>query len=114
MKNIFVIVILALLINGCVSVAAIPIGSANYPPHTKNVLVYSSLDDVEKEYEKIAIITAKTGDGDFVGDKTFFDKMKKKAQTIGADAIVFEEQSDSRGYGLISNKSFRVTAIRFK
>jgi hypothetical protein len=120
---ILVNILLLILITGCVSVSVIPLGGASFYPTNKNVIVYYSRDKIEKDYNEIAILTAKTGDADFVSDATMLNKLLEKAWQIGADAIIYEQQAERTAAGgafiggmLIQDTkaSFRVTAIRFK
>ena len=115
-----------MLFNGCVSVNVIPLGDAflgPFPTNQRNVLVYYSRDKIEKDYDEIAILTAKTGDADFVSDDKMLNQLLEKAKLIGAHAIIYEQQSERTAGGgafiggvLVQDTkaSFRVTAIRFK
>lgn len=105
--------LVVLLLTNCVSVTSIPLNSAKYYSPTENVTVFEDESDIDKPYEKIAIITAETGDGWLVGDSEMMSKLITKAQKLGADAIIFKEQARSSGY-YSDVKTFRVTAIKFK
>ena len=122
-KSILVNILLLTLITGCVSVSVIPLGGASFSPTNKNVMVYYSRDKIEKDFDEIAILTAKTGDADFVSDDKMLTQLLVKAKEIGADAIIYEQQAERTAGGgafvggvLIQDTkaSFRVTAIRFK
>ncbi|MCK4899831.1 MAG: hypothetical protein KAS38_13685, partial [Anaerolineales bacterium] len=80
-------------------------GEANAGLYETNVLVYANRSTIDKEFEEIAIITAKV-DADLgtVDDKVTMDKIFREAQMIGAHAVIFEEED---------YQSIRVTAIKF-
>ena len=122
MKRLLIIYCLIMLI-GCVSVNVIPLGGAKFYPTNKKVLVYYNAEKIEKPYDEIAILNAKTTDKDFVSDEAMLEKLLLKAKEIGADAVIYESQSSNKGGPMVlmggmlmqdTHGSFRVIAIRFK
>ena len=115
--------ITTLFMVSCVSVSMIPLGDADFYGSNNRVLVYYSRDKINKEYDEIAILKAKTTDAWLVTDEQMLDKLLEKAKTIGADAIIYESESErsSTGGTFIGNTyvtsskaTFKVVAIRFK
>jgi hypothetical protein len=100
-----ILIIQFLILTSCTTISVIPIGEANAGLYETNVLVYANRSTINKEFEEIAIITAKV-DADFgtVDDKVTMDKILREAQMIGAHAVIFEEED---------YQSIRVTAIKF-
>ena len=90
-----------LLLASCTMVTSIPLGETNLG----KVPVYTETS-LDKEFEEIAIITAKY-DAEFgsMDDTEAMKKVYKEAYTIGADGLIFK--------GSNSN-SLWFTAIRFK
>ena len=122
MKRLLIIYCLTML-SGCVSVNVIPLGGAKFYPTNKKVLVYYNVEKIDKPYDEIAILNAKTTDKDFVSDEAMLEKLLLKAKEIGADAVIYESQSSSKGGPMVlmggmlmqdTHGSFRVIAIRFK
>lgn len=122
MKKIMLISLVSLLFMiNCVSVSVIPLGDSKFYQNNKNILVFSSRASVNRPFKEIAILRANTSDGDFVSDDQMIESIIGKAQEIGADAVIYEEQSERGGGGAFigkvyfqdEHKSFRVTAIRF-
>ena len=99
------LIVSILILTSCTTISVIPVGATDSGLYEEKVPVYVSRNTINKKYEEIAIITGKV-DGDFavVDDSETMDKILKKAQMIGADAVVFEETD---------YQSIRVTAIRF-
>jgi len=102
------ILLLNLVINGCVNVSVIPLGNHELYSHKNNVIVFANRESIKKEFEEIAIILSKS-DAGFVSDNVIMEEIILKAQEIGADAIIFEEDNSSD-----FTQSVRVTAIRYK
>ncbi|MEE9190205.1 MAG: hypothetical protein V3U16_05500 [Candidatus Neomarinimicrobiota bacterium] len=108
--NILIFLIVPFLIlTSCTTISVIPIGDAIFGSHEEKVLVYANRSTINKEYEEIAIITAKV-DAEFgiVDDEATMSKILSRAQSIGAHAVIFEEEDISE-----AAQSIRVTAIRF-
>ena len=105
MSKFNILIIPFLLLTSCTTISVIPIGEANAGLYETNVLVYANRSTINKEFEEIAIITAKV-DADLgtVDDKVTMDKILREAQMIGAHAVIFEEED---------YQSIRVTAIKF-
>lgn len=99
------LIISILILASCTTISVIPIGATNSGLYDGKIPVYVSRNTIDKQFEEIAIITAEV-DGDFtvVDDKVTMDKILKKAQMIGADAVIFEE---------VNYQSMRVTAIKY-
>ncbi len=123
MKYVLILTLSVILLVGCVNVSVIPLGDANFYPTNNRVSICYSRDKIEKDYDEIAIITAKTGDADFVSDDEMLQNILTKAREIGADAVIYEQQTErASGSGAIiggviiqdTSASFRVTAIRYK
>ena len=101
--------VIMLILTSCTTISVIPIGGAIFEPHQQKVLVYANRNTIDKEYEEIAIITAKIDEEfGFIDDKATMDKILNKAQTIGAHAVIFEDEDLSA-----TTQSIRVTAIKF-
>jgi hypothetical protein len=121
---IFPIIFWVLLNNiGCVSVSVIPLGDATFHPTNKNVSIYYSRDKIDKPFDEIAILTAKTTDKDFVSDDKMLENLLLKAKEIGADAIIYESQTEQKGGPMVliggmlaqdTHGKMRAVAIRFK
>ena len=100
------LIISILILTSCTVISVIPVGGSSSGVYQDKIPVYTSRATFDSEYEEIAIITAKY-DAEFgvASDEETMDKILKKAQLVGADAVILEE-SDSQ--------SLRVTAIKFK
>ena len=99
------LIISILVLTSCTTISVIPIGTTNAGLYDGKVPVYVNRNTINKKFEEIAIITGKVdAEFAFVDDSKTMDKILKKAQMIGADAVVFEE---------VDYQSIRVTAIRF-
>jgi len=121
MKKLYFL-ILTIIFSGCVSVGVIPLGDAEFYRTDEEVSIYYSRDQIKDEYEEIAILTAKTSDADVVSDDAMLRHLLLKAQEIGADAIIYENQNERvKGGGYFAygvymqdtKATFRVTAIRY-
>ena len=106
--------ITTLFMVSCVSVSMIPLGDAIFI--NNRVLVYYSRDKINKEYDEIAILKAKTTDAWLVTDEQMLDKLLEKAKTIGADAIIYESESErsSTGGTFIGNTYVTSSKATFK
>ena len=123
MKRLLLTAYCLMMLIGCVSVNVIPLGGAEFYPTDANVLVYYNRDNIEKPYDEIAILNAKTTDKDFVSDEKMLNALLLKAKEIGADAVIYESQSTKKGGPMVliggmlaqdTHGSFRVIAIRYK
>jgi hypothetical protein len=100
-----VLIFILVILTSCTTISVIPIGEADLGLYQSKVLVYANRGTIDKEFEEIAIITAKV-DADFamVDDQETMNQILHEASMIGADAVILEE-SDFQ--------SIRVTAIEF-
>jgi hypothetical protein len=121
-KKIILSLVLSIVIFGCVSVSAIPLGGHSFYRTDKPVATFFSRDQIPQEYVEIAYLNAETGDGDFVRDEKMIAGLIEKALAIGADAIIIES-NDSRSEGgyygngiwaTSTSKSFKCISIRYK
>ena len=96
MKKFVLLFFLSLFI-ACVSTEAIRIGTPTARPVVfwQNVVVYTKADQVLSKYEEIALLTS-TAD-EYITQQGMINSMKKKAGSLGANAIIldaFSEPSD--------------------
>ena len=127
MKKFLLFIVVVSIFTSCVSTKAIylnPDETQKYDPVPwQQVNVYLTEKDVPGEFIKFAIITAEGKEG-VTTEQQMINNLKKKAGSIGADAIILESIKDpgsveraadslSGGLGLGARKG-RAIAIKFK
>ena len=122
-KKIVLTTLTSIILFSCVSVSAIPLGNNTFQRTDNPVSIFYSRDQIPNEYIEIAILNAKTSDGDIVSDETMISKLIEKGKEIGADGLIFESTNERESGGFFTNqgffiqetkKAFRVIAIRYK
>jgi hypothetical protein len=112
-----------LLLGGCINTSAVRLGAPGQyaPVAEQDVKVFLKEEDVEQEFEKLALISAE-GDYSYANDERMINAMKKKAGKLGANAIIlgeFREPSTVEKIadaivGVGGEKTGQVLAIRLK
>lgn len=78
-----------------------------------DITLYFGREDIEKNYKEINIIaTNNFYYGQFFFDEVFMDILKRKAQSIRADAIIFER--DKKDFPNYNKDYLYFTAIQYK
>lgn len=93
-KSAFMIACLMLSATACISTDAVllnPVGQRYYPVAPEQVRIFTSKEELEKyEYVEIAVIKSE-GNTTFSSQKGMIDSIRKKAGSLGANAIVMPE-----------------------
>lgn len=86
-----------LFLGGCVSVQATRIGTPTQyaPVPREQVLVFRSEDEVDRPFERIAVLWVEA-DADVVDQRQMVDAARKKAGRLGANAVVLGEFQDPK------------------
>lgn len=86
-----------LFLGGCINVHATRIGTpTQYAPVPKeHVLVYRSEAEVDRPFERIAMLWVE-GDADITNQREMVDAARKKAGRLGANAVVLGEFQDPK------------------
>ena len=124
MRRIIAVLGLALFATGCISTNAVRLGEPGQkyaPVPESEVRVYLKEEDVEGEFDKLAIINAE-GNYNFANDERMINAMKKKAGQLGANAIILGEFKDPSTVekiadaviGVGGEKTAKVLAIRLR
>ena len=80
--------IAVILVSACVTTDATMLSSKSYPPiDPSEVTIYLSEDDIEGDYEKIAIINAR-GSASYTSESQMYEAVRKKAAEMGANGIL--------------------------
>ena|SRR5690554_2421606 len=113
----------ALMLAGCISTSAIPLGQPNQYPAVRpeDVQVFLREADVKVEFDKVAIIEAE-GNYTVASNERMINAMKKKAAKQGANAIILDEFKDPSTaekiadavLGVGGEKTGKILAIRLK
>jgi len=91
MKNIFLPILLAIFVSGCVQTQATMLSGETYPPTLESeVVIYLSEEEIPGEFKKIAIINAQ-GESGWTNESQMYNAAKKRAAKIGAHGILIEE-----------------------
>jgi hypothetical protein len=87
--------IAAILLGACTTTSAVLLGgSGTYPElNPAEVRVFLRERDVPAEYERIALVTAKS-DAGWTDETDLIRAMRKRAAKLGANAIIIGEISD--------------------
>lgn len=89
------ITLIALLLGACTTTGAVLLGGAGtYPEiHPHQVRVFLHEDDVPVEYERIALVTARS-DASWADEADLIRAMRKRAATLGANGLILGEVRD--------------------
>lgn len=96
--------VLLFALAGCVSTSATRLGTAPIRPaiDSESVVIYRTADQVPGRYEEVALLNAE-GAHNFAKEERLYNKMRKKAASLGANAIildsVIEPERDERMSG---------------
>jgi hypothetical protein len=85
----------ALLLGGCTSTGAVLLGGTGTYPELdpSNVRVFLHEDEVPGEYERIALVTARS-DAGWTDETDLIRAMRKRAARLGANGIIVGEVRD--------------------
>lgn len=92
-----VVVCFAFVLSGCISTKAVKMSTTpNRPPLPPELVsIYRTAEQVPGEYEEIALITSR-GDSLWTNENKMYEKMKKKAGQMGANAIILDAMSEPK------------------
>jgi len=78
-------------LTGCVSTSATRLGVAAIRPAVdpETVVIYRTADQVPSAYDEIALVFAE-GDHTFTKEERLYSTMRKKAATLGANALILD------------------------
>jgi hypothetical protein len=78
-------------LTGCVSTSATRLGAAAIRPAVdpETVVIYRTADQVPSTYDEIALVFAE-GDHTFTKEERLYSTMRKKAATLGANALILD------------------------
>jgi len=78
-------------LTGCVSTGATRLGAAAIRPAVdpETVVIYRTADQVPSTYDEIALVFAE-GDHTFTKEERLYSTMRKKAATLGANALILD------------------------
>jgi len=100
MKKVFlmlVVTIFAISFTACVTTKAVRLGEGEVRTESKihwtQVKVFRTADQVKGDYEEIGLLITK-GDSLWTSEKGMWNSMKKKAATLGANAIILDAISE--------------------
>lgn len=83
------LVLLTFSIVGCVNTNVTMLSNKQYSPITpEEVTIYLDFDDIQGEFEKVAIISV-SGDADWTSVSQMFKAARKRAAKIGANGILY-------------------------
>ena len=104
---------LTVLAAGCVTVnAARLVPAGTYAPvPTEEVVVFETEEDVDRPFEKVALLYAE-GDVDVTNERQMINAARKKAGRLGANAIILREFREPRLSTRIAAAIFDVPAYR--
>lgn len=85
----------ALVLGACTSTRAVLLGdSGPYPAvHEHDVRIFLNEDDVDGEFERIALVTARS-DASWADEGDLIRALRKRAARLGADALILGEVRD--------------------
>lgn len=86
------LLVLSIIVSGCSSTGVLQVGSTDYSSRASNCSldIYSSREDIKKEFEAICVITSESG-STLLNDRSQQGRLnvvKRKACECGADALV--------------------------
>jgi hypothetical protein len=95
MKKMVATGFICLFFSACVSTNAVRLGTTPQRPSipADQVVVYRTADQVPGKYEEIALLNS-TGSSGWTTEAGMFDSMKKKAGSLGANAIILDAVSE--------------------
>lgn len=93
-RKVLLLANLALLL-ACVTTQATRLGTAPTRPALlpEAVVIYRTAEQVPGRYEEIALLTS-TGESGWTNETQMYESMKKKAASIGANAIILDALSE--------------------
>lgn len=104
MKRLYYFIILvALIFNGCAKTSVTLLDNTNRPTSEK-VDIITDEQNINREYEQIAILNAEGGAGASPG--VVIKSMRKKARGLGADAIILAGQGSKNNVMLTGNQAY--------
>jgi len=90
-KTIIYSMLLAFVLTGCVTTDATMLSGKTYPAlNPEDVTIYLSENDIDGDYEKIALINAK-GSASYTSESQMYAAVRKKAAEMGANGILHAE-----------------------
>src|SRR5688572_1171796 len=103
-----------LLASGCSRTTAVSLGEtrqvrAAIPPDS--VALYLTADKVPGKYEEVALVSS-SGTATFTSDEKILRRMREKAGSVGANAIILDAVSEPPSGGLVSKITSLGTAER--
>jgi hypothetical protein len=95
MKKTVAVGFICLFFSACVSTNAVRLGTTPQRPSipADQVAVYRTADQVPGKYEEIALLNS-TGSSGWTTEAGMFNSMKKKAGSLGANAIILDAVSE--------------------
>lgn len=86
--------IVAAALGACTTTRAVMLDGGPYPElHPDQVRIYLHEDEVPGEYERVALVTARS-DATWADETDLIHAMRKRAARLGADAIIVGELRD--------------------
>ncbi len=80
-----------MVLTGCISTSVTPLSGRNYPAlQPEDVVIYLHEQDIQAEYDKIAIIYAR-GDYAMTDEARMFKAVRKKAARLGANGVILQD-----------------------
>ena len=93
MKKSVILVVCFLALAGCTVTSAVKLSENTYRPlNPEQVRVFTTEEDVDVPFEKIAIITS---EGDSSQKTALIEKMKKKAAELGANGLILGQFTEA-------------------
>lgn len=98
------ILVTAALLAGCVNVQAVRLGDGIIRPPVSpdRVAIYRTADQVKREYEEVALLTA-SGDYQMTNMEMMYTEMRKRAGALGANGIVLDAISEPATGAKVAN-----------
>ena len=80
---------------GCVSTNVTKLGNSakRAPISVKDVVIYRNAEQVHGEYEEVALLNS-VGDSSWTNENQMYESMKRKAASMGANAIILDATSE--------------------
>ena len=110
MKRLSFVLILLLALTGCVSVSKTVLIPDLPSVPFEDVAVYFADDEVP-EHRRVAILVAE-GHYTYTTEGGMYDKLRKRAGKLGANAIIVEDFRDPSGVGKVVSAVFGVGGNR--
>jgi len=121
MKSFCILLAFSLLL-GCASTGVVKLSNQKYPSvKPEQVQVFMAEQDVQRPYEKIAIITAE-GDYAYQNQTSLIQAIQKKAAKLGANGLILGSYKEATTGEKVSNallwtsanNKYQAIAIRLK